>query len=265
MLGALLGDIIGSVYENAPIKTTSFELFQSASAHTDETVLTLAVAHAILQAESYQFHIRRFAKTYADVSGGFGNNFKFWLHTGGDAPYHSLGVGPAARVSPVGWAFPDLQTTCIEAEKAARATHDHADAIKGAMAIAHAIFLGRTGASLVRMKSEITSTYDYELDSPLCDVRMQHAFDSTSPVAVPLALRCVLEAQNCEEAIRNAVSLGGDADTLASMAGGVAEAYFGLPAPLEHELMKRLPEPFVDIIRRFEVIRKNVYEQKLSA
>ncbi|MEY4066632.1 MAG: hypothetical protein RIR26_2840 [Pseudomonadota bacterium] len=265
MLGALLGDIIGSVYEFAPIKTTDFDLFQRSSTYTDETVLTLAVAHAIFQSENYQFHIRRFAKAHPDVHGGYGNNFKFWLYTGGHEPYHSGGVGPAARVSPIGWAFPDLPKTCAEAEKSARATQDHPDAIKGAVAVAHAIFLGRTGSSLAQMKNEIASAYEFNLDTPLSDARMSHVFDATAPCAVPLALRCVFEADSCEDAIRNAVSLGGDADTLASLAGGVAEAFFGVPATLEREVMKRLPEQFADIIYRFQSFTNGQQEKRLSA
>lgn len=117
MLGSLLGDIVGSIYEHEPIKTTEFEFFHPNCHFTDETVLTLAIANAINRAEGYQANIRKFAKEHADVPGGFGNNFKFWLHTGGEQPYKSIGVGPAARVSPVGWAFEKLETTLIEAEK----------------------------------------------------------------------------------------------------------------------------------------------------
>lgn len=251
MLGSLLGDIVGSIYEHEPIKTTEFEFFHPNCHFTDETVLTLAIANAIIRSEGYQFNIRKFAKEHADVPGGYGNNFKFWLYTGGEQPYKSIGVGPAARVSPVGWAFDNLETTLIEAEKTARATHEHPDAIKGALAVAHAIFMGRKGSQVAEMKKEIAEKYSYNLDLFLDDIRHQHTFDATTPTAVPLALLCVIEARSTEDAVRNAVSLGGDSDTLASIAGAVAEAFFGIPDALKQEVLKRLPESFLNVMAHF--------------
>lgn len=257
MLGALLGDIVGSVYEHSPIKFVDFELFHPDCRFTDETVLTIAIANALARNESYQDNIRTFAKTFENVSGGYGSNFKFWIYTGGNTPYHSLGVGPAARVSPIGWAFEDLQTTLTEAEKSARATHDHPEAIKGALAIAHAIFMARKGFDSEAVKNKISETYTYQLDRPLAEVRAEHTFDASAPVAVPLALSSVFQTKSTEEAIRAAVSLGGDSDTLASLAGAVAEALYGIPDGLKQDVLKRLPETFLNVMAHFREMQSN--------
>jgi ADP-ribosylglycohydrolase len=251
MIGALLGDIVGSIYEHNPIKTTQFELFGAGCRYTDESVLTVAVANAINSSEGYQYNIRKFAKNYPDVPSGYGSNFKFWLHTGGSEPYNSLGIGPAARVSPIGWAFDNLQTTLDEAEKSVLATHAHAEAIKAARAVAHAIYLGRTGHSTAEVRVIMTELYGYNLSMELSDVRPKVEFDSSAPAVMPLALSCVFEARTTEDAIRNAVSLGGDADTLASIAGAMAEAFFGVPDTLKQETLRRLPNAFLNVMAVF--------------
>lgn len=262
MIGALLGDIVGSIYERNPIKTTQFELFGGGVHFTDETVLTLAVAHSINSAEGYQYNIRKFALRYPDVPGGYGSNFKFWLHTGGSEPYHSLGVGPAARVTPIGWAFDSLALTLTEAEKSALATHSHPESIKATCAVAHAIFLARNGSALSAVQSVLNETYGYTLGQPVDELRLQTSFDSTAPVVVPLALNCVFDARTTEDAIRNAVSLGGDADTLACIAGAIGEAFFGVPDTLKRETLSHLPEAFLNIMA---VFREQQQQQLLRA
>jgi ADP-ribosylglycohydrolase len=251
MLGSLLGDIVGSAYKSEPVRTTEFELFYPNSHYTDETVLTLAVAQAVLRSEAYQFHIRKFAKDNSDVAGGYGNNFKFWVFTGGNEPYHSMGQGPATRVAAIGWAFEDLTTTLREAEKSALATHDHPEAIKGAVAMAHAIFLGRTGGHLLEMKKTISDRYGYNLDGSIDELRYQDLSEAIAPVSVPLALLTVLEARTTEDAIRSAVSLGWNSDALASMAGALGEAFYGVPDALKKEVLKRLPEKFLNVMAHF--------------
>ncbi|MBM3381906.1 MAG: ADP-ribosylglycohydrolase family protein [Betaproteobacteria bacterium] len=251
MLGSLLGDIVGSAYKSEPVRTTEFELFPQNAHYSDETVLTLAIAHAVIRVEGYQFHLRQFAKDNADVPGGFSTNFKFWVFTGGSEPYHSMGQGPATRVAAVGWAFEDLATTLREAEKSARATHDHPEAIKGAVAMAHAIYLGRTGGHLLEMKKTIAEHYGYNLDGSIDELRYQNLSDATAPVSVPLALLAVLEARTTEDAIRSAVSLGWNSDALGCMAGALGEAFYGVPDPLKKEVLKRLPEKFLNIMAHF--------------
>ncbi|NBO37877.1 ADP-ribosylglycohydrolase family protein [bacterium] len=251
MIGALLGDIVGSVYENNPTKSTEFILFSDHSHYTDESVLTLAVADSLVHFQGYQANLRKYAKAYADVPGGFGSNFKFWVYTGGQDPYNSMGIGPAARVSPIGWAFNDLNTTLTEAEKSARATHSHLEAIKGAIAIAHSIYLGRTGFPLLETKKLLSDSYGYNLSHYLDDLRTVQLFEQTAPEIVPRALVSVLEARTTEDAIRNAISLGCSSNTIASLAGAVAEAFFGVPDHLKQETLKRLPEPFLNIMAIF--------------
>ncbi|MFZ9520678.1 MAG: ADP-ribosylglycohydrolase family protein [Silvanigrellaceae bacterium] len=258
MIGALLGDIIGSVYERDPIKNTTFELFSPLSRYTDETVLTIAIAHSINNAQGYQFNIRKFAKDNIDVPGGFGSNFKFWLYTGGDEPYNSLGVGPAARVSPIGWAFDSLPLTLSEAEKSAVATHAHPEAIKAARAVAHAIYLGRTGLQIEQLKQVLADTYGYDFGKTLNEIRPGVEFDSSAPVVIPQAFLSVFEANTTEDAIRNAVSLGGDSDTTAAIAGAVAEAFFGVPDNLKVETLKRLPESFLNVMAVFREQQQNL-------
>lgn len=251
MIGALLGDLVGSVYTTDPIKTTDFEFIPPSARYTDESVLTIAIANAINRSENYQFNIRRFAKEYSDVQGGYGANFKFWLHTGGNEPYNSLGVGPAARVSPIGWAFDSLEVTLSEAGKSALATHSHNEAIKAARAIAHVIFLGRSGASVDECKRLLSELYGYSTDFCPDDVRASVAPDSAAPVVMPLIFSCAFAARTTEDAIRNAVSLGGQSDTLACLSGAVAEAFFGVPNPLKQELLRRLPEAFLNVMAIF--------------
>jgi ADP-ribosylglycohydrolase len=251
MIGALLGDIVGSIYEHNPIKTTQFEFFGAGCRYTDESVLTVAVANAINSSEGYQYNIRKYAKNYPDVPGGYGTNFKFWLYTGGSEPYNSLGIGPAARVSPIGWAFDNLQITLNEAEKSVLATHAHPEAVKAAKAVAHAIYMGRTGHSPADVKKIMNETYGYEAPNDLSEIRSKVEFDSSAPYQMPLALACVFEAKTAEDAIRNAVSLGGDADTLACIAGGIAEAFFGIPDPLKQETLRRLPNAFLNVMAIF--------------
>lgn len=258
MIGALLGDIVGSVFERSPIKTTQFDFFSPTSRYTDESVLTIAIAHAINTAQAYQFNIRRFAKDNADVPGGFGSNFKFWLYTGGDEPYNSLGVGPAARVSPIGWAFDSLTQTLVEAEKSALATHSHPEAIKAAKAVAHAIYLGRTGLPITQLKQTLFDAYGYDLNETLDEMRPKVEFDSSAPVVILQAFASVFDANTTEDAIRNAISLGGDADTTASIAGAVAEAFFGVPDSLKKETLKRLPETFLNVMAIFREQQQNL-------
>lgn len=257
MLGALLGDIFGSAQKSAPSGEIDFDLSHPQASFTDETVLTIAIASAIANGESYQYSIRKFAKAYPDVLGGYGSNFRFWLHTGGDEPYRSLGVGPAARVSPVGWAFDDLSTTLIEAEKTARATHSHTDAIKGALALAHAIYLGKKGFDTDSVRRTIGENYGYNLEQSLYELQSVPLVDATTPAVMPLVFTAAFEAKSTETAIVNSLRFGGPVGAIASMTGALAESFYGIPEHLKQEVLRHLPETFLNVMAHFREIQAN--------
>lgn len=256
MLGAIAGDIIGSVYEARPIKTTDFPLFQSKSRFTDDTVLTVAVADAIVKNNDYQSALKSYGQAYPDA--GFGMFFFNWLFSSDSQPYNSFGNGSAMRVSPVGFAFDSVAAVLAEAEKSAAITHNHPEGIAGAQAVALAVFLARQGSEKAEIKREITSRFGYDLNRRLDEIRPGYGFDVTCRGSVPEALIAFEESENVEDAIRKAISLGGDSDTLACITGGVAQAYYKkIPEKIVNKVYTRLPESFVPVIenfnRRFQV------------
>ena len=257
MLGAILGDIFGSGHRGSPSDDFDFELSHPECGFTDETVLTIAIANAIANNESYQSNIRKFAKEHPNVPGGYGSNFRFWLYTGGDEPYRSLGIGPAARVSSVGWAFYDLTTTLAEAEKTARATHDHVEAIKGAVALAHGIYLGKKGFDAESMKKIITENYGYDLEKSLYALQESPILEAITPTLMPIVFVSVFEAKSTERALVNAVKFGGPAGALASMTGALAESLYGIPEHLKQDVLRRLPETFLNVMAHFREIQSN--------
>lgn len=252
MLGAIAGDIIGSVYEACPLKSTQFPLFSKYSTFTDDTVLTVAVAYAILEDVDYASALKSFGKKYPHA--GYGISFYHWIFSSSTAPYNSWGNGSAMRVSPVGFAYDSLEEVLREAEKSASVTHNHPEGIKGAQATALAIFLARTGSSKEVIKEEIQGRFGYNLERTLDRIRPFYSFDVSCQGSVPESIICFLEARDFEEAVRNAVSLGGDSDTQACIAGGIAQAFFGgVPDDIAMEVRRRLPEEFLSIIEKFNV------------
>lgn len=250
MLGAIVGDIIGSRYENFGTKRKDFRLFAPPSFYTDDTVLTVAVAHAILDGCAYARMIKRYARRHC--LRGFGPRFLLWMWLPGARPYHSLGNGSAMRVSPVAHAFANEQTMLAEAEKSAACSHNHPEGIKGAQAVAHAVFLARQGASKPEISAIISSRYGYDLQRKLDDIRPGYHFNMTCPGSVPEAILAFLESTSFEDSIRNAISLGGDADTQAAIAGAIAEPFYhGIPPPILQETGKRLPRRFKNIVVAF--------------
>jgi len=225
MIGAIAGDIIGSVYEFAPIKTKDFNLFRHDCKFTDDTVLTIAVAEAIMKGENYAKAMRRMGRDYPNRS--YGQHFYYWLMEDGAGPYNSFGNGAAMRVSPVGFAFHNEQDVLREAARTAEVSHNHPEGIKGAQATALAVFLARHGSSRDDIKSWIEGRFGYDLERPLESIRPGYVFDVTCQGTVPEALISFLESESYEDAVRNAVSLGGDADTLACITGGIAHAFYG--------------------------------------
>jgi ADP-ribosylglycohydrolase len=250
LLGALAGDVIGSVYEyNAP-KSTDFQMFMSASQITDDSLLTLAVADAIVNGRTYLEAIREYALEYPNS--GYGGMFRQWMQAENPQPYNSFGNGSAMRVSPVGWAFNTVEAVLREAEASAAVTHNHPEGIKGAQAVALAIFLARNGGAKDQIRNEITGRFGYDLSSTLNEIRPTYQFDETCQKTVPPAIIAFLESEDFEDAIRKAVSLGGDADTLAAITGSIAEAFYGgVPKEIVEEVRKRVPQELWDIVEQF--------------
>ncbi len=254
MIGAVAGDIIGSVYEGRPIKTTDFPLFSPASTFTDDTVLTVAVAGAILDGETYERALRRFGRAYPRA--GYGGTFLRWIFDDEMGPYNSWGNGSAMRVSPVGFAYDDPETVLREAERSAAVTHNHPEGIKGAQATALAVHTARTTRDREAVRRETAERFGYDMEIPLDAIRPGYRFDVSCQGSVPQAITAFLESSDFEGAVRNAVSLGGDSDTLACIAGGIAQAYHGgIPQAIREEVLRRLPGPFIEIIERFEAAR----------
>lgn len=250
MIGAIAGDIIGSVFEWNNIKTTEFPLFTPQSGFTDDTVLTVAVAHAILRKSDYAVSLKTFARKYPDS--GYGGRFYQWIFSSDSRPYNSWGNGSAMRVSPVGFAFDSMQDVLDEAKQSAEKTHNHPEGIKGAQATALAIFLARKGESKDRIRQEISTRFHYNLNRTLDEIRPVYRFNESCQETVPEAVIAFLESESFEDAIRKGISLGGDSDTLACIAGGIAQAYYrGVPKEIVSAVRDRLPEEFLAVIDEF--------------
>lgn len=251
MLGAIAGDIIGSVYEFHPLKNSweNFPLFSERSFFTDDTVMTIAVANALMRThsnpavfpdelvESMRAHGRKWP------TAGYGNRFAHWLMTKNPQPYNSYGNGSAMRVSPVGWFADSLEHAEKLAAESAAVTHNHPEGIKGAQAVAGSIYLAREGKSKKTIHDYVSSRYGYDLSRPLEEIRKTYCFNETCQESVPEAIRAFLESDNFEEAVRKAVWLRGDADTQAAIAGSIAEAFYGgVPDAIARESLARLDE-----------------------
>jgi ADP-ribosylglycohydrolase len=251
MLGVIAGDVIGSRFEWAPIKTTDFPLFHPLCSFTDDTVLTVATASAILRGAPFGDTYLEFGRRYPRA--GYGGNFHKWLAATEPQPYNSYGNGSAMRVAPVGWACADETSVLREAERSAAVTHDHPEGIKGAQATALAVFMARRGAPKDDIRTAIVSRFGYDLDRTTDQIRPTYCFDVTCQGTVPEALIAFFESTDYESAVRLAISLGGDSDTLAAITGGVAQAFYRvIPEPIVKELRGRLPEEFLQVIDEFE-------------
>ena len=250
LLGAIAGDMIGSRFEHNPRKNPRFTLFKKGCQFTDDTVLTLAVADAILQKRAYGETIVEYARRYPDA--GYGSFFRRWMREGEGKPYNSLGNGSAMRVSPVGWACDSVESVLREAELSAACTHNHPEGIKGAQSVALAIFLARKGAGKEEIRREAATRFGYDLSRTLDEIRPEYRWDSTSPGSVPQSIVAFLESDSVESAIRNAISLGGDADTMAAIAGSIAEAFYGgAPQEFAEQVRQRLPPDLWTVVERF--------------
>lgn len=250
MLGAIAGDIIGSLYERQPIKTTEFPLFSRLSHPTDDTVLTVALADSILHGTDFADNLKTYFHRYPNA--GYGGGFVRWALSLSRSPYQSWGNGSAMRVSPVGFAYGTLEEVLDQAKKSAEVSHNHPEGIKGAQATAAAVFLGRTGRGKEAIREYVQQTFAYDLSEPFEALRERHVFDVSCQATVPAALIAFLASEDFEDAVRKAVSLGGDSDTLACIAGGLAHAYYrGVPEPIKQEVFRRLDEPLTRVVREF--------------
>ncbi|MFP4301436.1 MAG: ADP-ribosylglycohydrolase family protein [Spirochaetaceae bacterium] len=253
--GAIAGDIVGSRFEGHPTKSREFDLDHDRCRYTDDTVLTVATAKAILDAatEATEPEYAAAYKTFGrrDPHRGYGGSFRNWLASDSLKPYGSFGNGSAMRVSPIGCAFDSQKAVLEQAKLSAAATHDHPEGIKGAQAVAYTIWRCRTDPSVQPgdLEYEITALFGYALDMSLDAIRPSYRFDVTCQGSVPQAIIAFLEARSTEDAIRNAVSLGGDSDTQACMAGAMAAARFGtVSEELTALVRRRLPEEYLRLI-----------------
>ena len=244
MLGAIAGDMIGSVYEFDRTKTKSFELFTPQSTFTDDSILSVAVAAVILRSGSYSQTIKRYAQRYPNPMGGYGARFNQWAQSTCLEPYNSWGNGSAMRVSPVGFAFDTMAAVLSAAEQSAAVTHNHPEGVKGAQATAACILLARQGADKVEIKSLIEKQFGYDLSRCLDQIRPKYTFNESCQETVTEAIIAFLESTDYEAAIRNTVSLGGDTDTMGAITGGIAEAFYGgVPEVIAQETIARLDPP----------------------
>ena len=264
MYGALLGDMIGAPYEfDRGSKTKEFPLFGKESGYTDDSVMTIAVAEALLDAREngtetdetavkklLASSMRRWGRKYPYA--GYGGRFRWWLSDSGMGPYGSYGNGSAMRVSAAGWLYSSLETTRKVARWTAEVTHNHPEGIKGAEATASAIFMARNHASKEEIRDYIVREFGYNLSRTCDEIRPGYHHVESCQETVPEAITAFLEGKDFEDVIRTAVSLGGDCDTLTCIAGSMAEAFYGVPADLMAECRSRVEEDMRVVMERFE-------------
>ena len=257
MIGAIFGDIVGSVYEFDNIKTKEFQLFTDKSKFTDDTVMTVAVADALMQFDKVSDleafkkvlirTMHRYGKKYPRA--GYGGQFRMWLRNEETEPYGSYGNGSAMRVSPVAWYASSLDEALSLAKASAEITHNHPEGVKGAVVTAGATYLARTGATMAEIKEFVSGYYD--MNFTLDEIRPSYYFNETCQHTVPQAIQAFFESISFEDAIRNGISIGGDSDTLCAICGAVAEAYYGMTEQEKAVAMSYLDEPKREVVRMF--------------
>lgn len=254
IIGAICGDVIGSTREFRPIKTKNFVLFENESTFTDDTIMTLAVASWLVKdRESKKVLIDEmqfWGRKYPYVA--YGASFGGWLMQDDPEPYDSWANGSAMRVSPCAWVGNSLEEVRDLAYTSAIISHDHPEGIKGALSVAEAIYLARSGFSKEEIKNSIETNYQYDLDRALDEIRPGYSFDVSCAGSVPESIICFLEAKDFEDAVRNAVSLGGDGDTQAAIAGSIASAYWEVPKDIVDETVSRLDSDLLGVFMDFE-------------
>ncbi len=249
--GAIIGDVVGSVYERNPIKTKDFDLFQPECKYTDDSVCTAAVANIILgDLLSPANVMRHWCRSHHRR--GYGGYFRKWIRDESKGPYGSYGNGSAMRVSPVAYLYRNqsIEKAMEISDWVTEITHNHPEGIKGARATTHAIWLAFQGNNSESIRETIQSTYDYDLDRSVDDIRPDYSFDVTCQGSVPESIICALESSSFEDAIRNVVSIGGDADTQAAIAGPIAEALHGIPNDLIEKTKNFLSQDIIEVMER---------------
>jgi ADP-ribosylglycohydrolase len=253
LIGALAGDIIGSRFEHYNIKSTSFELFQRSSHFTDDTVMTIATAESILNKSSIVEAFQKYGRKYPNA--GYGGTFYRWIFDENPKPYNSWGNGSAMRVSPVGYAYSSEEEVLEHAKKSAKVSHNHEEGIKGAQATAMCIFLARTGKNKEEIRSYVERNFGYDLSISLDEIRPNYHFDVSCQGSVPQAIRAFLESSDFENAIRLAISIGGDSDTIACITGGIAHAFYKfIPDVIVQGVLERLPSDMLEVVERFDEV-----------
>lgn len=259
MIGAIIGDMVGSTYEFAPTKNYNFELLPAGSEYTDDSIMCVAIADAMLHGRKCSDAMREWGNRYPTPKGSYGGNFAAWLRSETPQPYNSYGNGSAMRVAAIGWAGDNLFDVQVRAYTSAACTHNHPEGIKGAVATATAIYLARCGHTKADIKQRIEQQFSYDLSFDLLQLKRTYSFDESCMGTVPVAIKCYLESENFEDAIRLAVAMGGNADTLGCITGAIAEAGYGthsIPTPLFEAAMNALPadmrEVVVEFIERYQ-------------
>ncbi|MBE6100275.1 MAG: ADP-ribosylglycohydrolase family protein [Anaerovibrio sp.] len=272
MYGAILGDMIGAPYEfDRGNKTKDFPLFGDKSKFTDDTVMTVAVAEGLMDTRYMNDEVikmtlvdsmRKWGAKYPNA--GYGGMFRQWLIKENPQPYGSFGNGSAMRVSAAGWLADSLEEALHLAKLTAEVTHNHPEGIKGAQAVAGAIYLARTGEYKETIKVFLTEKIGYDLSRTCDEIRPNYHHDETCQKSVPEAMTAFLEGEDFEDVIRTTISLGGDTDTLACIAGSIAEAYYGIPDELVVECRKRLPDDLLEVVERFYELANKVPCENMS-
>jgi ADP-ribosylglycohydrolase len=251
MIGAIAGDIIGSIYEWNNIKHKDFELLSEHSFFTDDSILSIALAEAILSDKNYAELLKQYYVRYPNA--GYGGMYRRWATTEQAEPYNSWGNGAAMRISAVGYAFDTLQDVLNAATKYTEITHNHPEGVKGAQATASCIYYARKGADKPFIKRLIETEFGYDLSRTLDEIRPDYKFNESCQETVPEAIIAFLESTGFEDAIRNAISLGGDSDTLACITGGIAQAFYGIPDHIADFVMSKLDGELKVVTQEFHM------------
>ena len=256
MIGSLIGDIVGSIYEFNNIKTKEFELFSPQSTYTDDSILTIATADWILHGGDVAFYYSRWGNSFSEPYGGYGTGFQSWLirskRLNDFSPYNSCGNGSAMRVGPVGWAYDSAEEVLAKARESAECTHNHPEGIKGAQATALSILLARQGASKKEIREEIERHFEYDLNFTCDEIRPHYGWGATCQDSVPQSIVAFLDGTDFVDCIRNVISIGGDSDTIGCITGSIAEAFYGVPPDIREQALTYLPESLMAVMNAFE-------------